>query len=428
VKLSLRFDRPQMSVLDFEEAVRNGQTRFSNVELEGVAWESDSFMNELEFSGCTFIDLVADKVILKGVRFEYCHFENSRFVGAVWLRTAFENCTLENVDLSSSRIPGTPPLNRWRDADPDEMAPKLPSNPLFAMEDCQLYAVDFTNASLSGAVLLDVDFNGCVLDHSELVSVAFAGSEFHDASFANAIVRLADFRGARMTGVTSFRGSEVAEALIDRHSLESMTNYGGLSVGQRMEMIIEDGALTLRRAYSGLMQWLHYAALTIFLAPYGIFLGLQALEASPVCEGGDCQSIGRSLLRYVWTGGTMRDFQVITFIMLIWAVFYNAVRAAMLWKTKDIELREKASGLPQAFSLYSYQTRGRYSRLFREAARDPKAAPHLARLIQGRRRRWPWQWSWATWFRIAQGGFWINLAVVGGHTLYYLMTNYVRRP
>ena len=107
---------------------------------------------------------------------------------------------------------------------------------------------------------------------------------------------------------------------------------------------------------SGFMQWLHAAALIVFLAPYFGFVVRQSLYArfNPPTNGSNI-SVAEAVFRYVWNGGVnwQEGFSDWTwsFVFFLTAASYNILRGALLWKTKKLEIQQDASGLPAMFSL-----------------------------------------------------------------------------
>jgi hypothetical protein len=174
-----------------------------------------------------------------------------------------------------------------------------------------------------------------------------------------------------MDAFTSFKGAEVGGVAVERATLESLEDYGGLTKGDRMSMAIEDGVAVLRAHYSGFWQNIHLAALVLFVFPYAWFVfsrwsiaqfgqdplgtlvpGMpfrtepQAVPEIPLYE---------ALLRFIWNGGDewKRGFALNawSFGLFCFSFLYNLLRFVMLWKTKELELHEHASGLPVRFRL-----------------------------------------------------------------------------
>src|SRR5207247_5822749 len=140
-----------------------------------------------------------------------------------------------------------------------------------------------SGCNLGGASLRHCFFHQAAMNRALLVGGDFARSEFDGADLTGANARLGHFqganlrdtilRGAMFEGVvvdddTGFQNAEVEGCRIERHVLERLNNYGDLTRGRLMTMVIVDPVVTLRSYYSGFWQWIHVMALTLFLAPY----------------------------------------------------------------------------------------------------------------------------------------------------------------
>ena len=196
---------------------------------------------------------------------------------------------------------------------------------------------------------------------------------------------------ANLTGVyvntgTLFTNAKVDGCTIARHTLECLKDYGGLTPGQRMVMNIVDDVARLRASYSGFQQWAHLIALTLFVFPYAWFLIKSWTHAKfSSADGESTITLFFALIRFIWNGGqNLRDgpsFDLYAVSLFGIALTYNGVRALLLWKTKSLELKQEASGLPAIFSLRGF---------------------------------------WGVFFQIARWLFYINLFVVFLHSMYFL--------
>lgn len=248
---------------------------------------------------------------------------------------------------------------------------------------CAMRAVHFGHARLSGARFIGSDLFQADFNSAKCVGAHFVCT-IDTANFSNANLTDADFSGSSAAVGTNFQSATVTNCRIERHTLESMHDYGRLTPGQRMDMEIVDGVATLRASYSGFLQWIHAAALTAFVFPYAYFVLSRWTLARFSNEDGDITLL-RALARYVWTGGsdwqTGQAFAPAAFTVFVLSLIYNLLRFVMLWKTKTLELRQTASGLPVRFRLAG---------------------------------------AWNVFYQAAKWGLWGNLLLVGYHTYYFL--------
>ncbi len=302
--------------------------------------------------------------------------EDTNLSGAELTKTDLTNAKLVGADLTGAH--GDCALNQAT------LTSAILSRAILdhsSLEDAQL-----KRARVEEASLRKVNMKGARLQDAILCSTNFSGAIITDAKFTSA-----DLSGANLTDVivntgTSFTNAKVDSCTIARHTLECLTDYGGLTPGQRMVMNIVDDVARLRASYSGFQQWVHLIALTLFVFPYAWFLIKNWTHAKfSSADGESTITLFFALIRFIWNGGqNLRDglslnlFAVTLFGI---ALTYNTVRAALLWKTKRLELTQEASGLPAIFSL-----RG----------------------------------TWGVLFQIARWGFYVNLFVVLLHTIYFL--------
>lgn len=205
-----------------------------------------------------------------------------------------------------------------------------------------LSGVKFNGADLSKAILVDTDLSNAKLNQTNLESAGFGGANLSNANLRGATLKNTRFDGCNVDGCT-----------IERLGLESLVDYGGLTKGQRMKMVIVDDAATLRRSYTGFWQWIHLIALIIFLTPYLWFVGENYAEAS-FTQPQNGVKLWRALLTYIWNGGENLTegykLNLWPFTAFIVAAIYNLLRFFLLWKAKSLELEEQVRGLPANFS------------------------------------------------------------------------------
>lgn len=293
------------------------------------------------------------------------------------------NATLSQADLSSANL-GHSILSHVDLSGANLSKANLEAANLVGAD---LSSAELSDANLRRADLSEANLNGAILNNADLESSTLSHANLHDTQFNKANLSDADLANALVNYATSFQGATVTGCRIERHTLESLANYGRLTPGDRMTMNIVDGVATLRSAYSGFQQWMHLTALLAFLAPYVYFVTVSLIrEHFQLAPGAPQAQLRIALARFIWNGGQQLGGWHLDALSMTWFLFsllYNVLRGFLLWKTKKLELHEQASGLPAPFSLSGW-----WKRLY------------LA----------------ATW------GFWINLAVVAAHTWHFLGT------
>lgn len=253
------------------------------------------------------------------------------------------------------------------------------------LREAQLMYADVSEANLRGANLSSADLRGTNFSNADL-----RGADLRKASMGAVILQGSDLRGAKFSSKTNLEGAVVSGAKIDRYSLECLENYGGLTLGDRMYMEIEDGVALLRASYSGFLQWLHLFALATFLFPYAWFVTVQWSKARFLATPDDTWiPLWRALGLFIFNGGV--DWQSgpnmhWSFVAFLFLLTYNILRGVLLWKTKSLELQQVSTGQPARFSLSKNS----------------------------------WSWPWGTLFQFARWGFYINLTVVILNTGHFL--------
>lgn len=213
-----------------------------------------------------------------------------------------------------------------------------------------LKGVDFEGMNLASANLRNTDLENANLKHTKL-----NGAELQGTNFNNADLECADLLGAKFNDKTKFSGATVNNCAVDRNAFDFLDDFGGLTMGDRMTMYIRDDVALLRNKYSGFWQWLHLAALFVFLFPYLYFIAEQWASASfhsmtPL----NSMPLWQALWRFIYNGGVNwqggSNFHW-SFLIFIFTLLYNILRMCLLIKTKSIELAQESTGLPVRFSL-----------------------------------------------------------------------------
>lgn len=341
------------------------KANLNNAILEGAILEGARFIGanaiSAVFSGATF----GPSNDLQTLHAPQANFNRAKFLGSNMELVNLKNsiltdATFEDVRLFQANL-NSADLNRSRffrcNAGSSDFRGAL-------LNDVELTSCDLSKSMFSGVTnATEVDFdscnlNGATFENSNLVRASFFGCQIKDTVFHNSGLTLADFSYVQANARTTFVGATVEGMTIERHTLESMKEYGNLTPGDRMRMNIIDGVAILRNSYSGFWQWVHLSALVLFLYPYIWFVVSNWAKSQFITTGaGIATSITllEALGRFIvsggedWKSGWSVSFW--PFSAFIFASCYNIIRAILLWKTKQLELHEQASGLPALFSL-----------------------------------------------------------------------------
>ena len=243
------------------------------------------------------------------------------------------------------------------------------------LRQADLRGVKLTGANLSGADLSEADLSEANLEGADLSEVNLSGANLGKANLRQANLSEANLSGANLSGAnltganlinanllraifnyeTIFQGADVAGCKVDSYALECLKEYGGLTIGDRMNMNIHDDVATLRSSYSGYLQWIHLAALIGFVFPYLWFIVTQWGNAKFLSNTIEkTMPLWQALGQFIFNGGVdwERGLHLhYSFLLFLIAFLYNILRAALLIKTKKLELTQVSSGLPSAFNM-----------------------------------------------------------------------------
>jgi len=237
---------------------------------------------------------------------------------------------------------------------------------------------NFRGADLSGAMVYHCIFENCSFgpaekaiedkkeatgvlsktDHTEFSSIAckLNRTVLFGASFIRTSLCYVDMTTVLLDEATKLETASVINTRISRQVLERMKDNGGLTIGRRRQMIIEDDVMTLRLSFSGFWNKLHFLAMSIFLAPYIWFLAKQWFFANIGEEEQTDHSspILTNLFRFIISGGdTWRDCQpaFLPVCLFLLALIYNAVRSLLLFKSITLEHKQTIQGFYPEFTL-----------------------------------------------------------------------------
>ncbi len=338
-------------------------------------------VSNASLSGADLAEANLGSAVLKG-----SDLGDAAFAGANLREADLHKSNLVGANLAGADLTGA---NLQKAALRDGKGPPSPGERRALLKGACLHRADFRGADLSGHDLEDADLRDCLLQGVGMAGATLKGADLGGAQMEEADVTGCDFVGVRFDSLTMLRRAKVAGARIDRHTLESLKDYGGLTPGDRMQMRILDGVTLLRSHYSGFWQWIHLFALVLFAFPYAWFVfseyavahsgvrdrwedfrvsagrAEEAARKSPLIGRGMKADdpivkvvakerteipIWKAFLRFIWNGG--RDWETgyrldpVSFGIFLFSFFYNLLRFIMVFKTAELELHQEASGLP----------------------------------------------------------------------------------
>lgn len=352
-----------------------------NASAQGTKCEGKKFDNTTDLRSVSFAD-----AILNGAEFSNCNLTSAKFGGAELVKARFDGAELHQADFSNSKLHGT-----W-------------------FGKCALSSAYFNSSSLSGAefdtcrmaksqfisitncedtVFLNSELTGARFEGSQIVKSRFAYCDLRATNFAGSVLTGTEFTASRMSSSTNFAEATVDDVVIEKHTLESLSDYGGLTSGERMRMRIIDDVAKLRSSYSGFWQWVHVIAMSLFIAPYAWFVASHwgtAHFMSHIDGKSESITLLEALSKFVYSGGQRwhGDWQRANgpFAAFLFALVYNVIRFILLSKTKRLELQEQTTGLSPVFSLLG---------------------------------------GWKALYYVAKVMFWMNLCIVGYHTIHFML-------
>lgn len=280
---------------------------FTNIEVAGIfvflqsacndraKFNAANFRSRVDFSSALFTGAVS--------------FANTDFRGqAEFFETAFKN----TVSFRNSDFWDGPQFTR-----------------------INLKQADFTDARLPSAYFCDANLDG--------------------TNFTNANLDNADFVFSTFGYNTNFQNARVFQCQIHKHALDSMANFGNLSVSARSSMVIVDDVATLRLSFGGFWRLVYLSSLVVFFIPYFAFGAFRVfLSATNSHQVADTIALWEALARYIYNGGI--DWQSgysfhCTFLIFLGTLATNLVRAVIILKTIELERIEDVKGVHADFRL-----------------------------------------------------------------------------
>lgn len=329
----------------------NADLSFTNLKSTNL---SRSNLSGADFSGAslTHADLTKSRL------------DKAKFSGADVNLVLLNNAILEEADLSRANFPNSKlndaSLKSANLSETDLRGSQIIKANLNGanLNKAKLQNSDLSNSDLSAANLSEAQLHRTNLKGANLIGANLSGAKLIRTNLSGADLSGADLFETQLTeahfdAATVLKGAKTSNCVISAYSLEQLNNYGGLTKGNRMDMIIIDDVATLRASYSGFQQWIHLIALLVFVFPYLWFVVSQWLKAEFVSSGSRITLL-EGLCRYIYNGGV--DWQTgfafhWSFLAFLYMFVYNIFRAVLLRKTKQLELEQESSGLKAKFSL-----------------------------------------------------------------------------
>ena len=387
-------------VANFENANFRDVSNFENATFNGVAnFESTKFSESSNFSGANF----NSSANFENANFrDVSNFENATFNGVANFESTFFNsvanfgnikfsevsnfrsasfhgvANFENIKFCEvANFTGTffTSVANFKNASFNGVAnfDYIKFREVSNFEGAQFYKdVDFKRSWFQeNAVFREVRFNGRVdFNKATIMKGRFEHLALDNANFEYTIAKEIDFSGTNLTDAiftganllgavfdtkTNFNGARLDDCKVSAFSLECLNEYGEISVGQRMKMDIHDDLALLRSSYSGFLQWIHFAALFAFLFPYLWFIGTLWGRAKFSSQSSDqSMPLWQALGQFIYNGGINWEdsakFHSI-FLIFVFSISYNFLRASLLFKTKSLELKQVSSDLKVNFNL-----------------------------------------------------------------------------
>jgi len=281
----------------------------------------------------------------------------ARLIGARLIKANLSGANLRGANLSEAILNGAN-LKRANFNKANLSRANLVGNNLVEVDlsKANLVEVDLSEANLKGVNLNGKDLSGVIISNTNLSGANLNNSIIKNVRFKKANLRNTSMLDIKIDKFTDFGVADIFEGLIiDRFTLESLKDYGGLTTGDRMQMDIRDDVALLRSKFSGFWQWIHLIGMLLFLFPYTWFAFKMWIVAKFNYSKENSITIAEAFGRYIVSGGdkwhegwNYKWFAITVFGI---AIAYNVLRGMLLYKTKSLELKETISGLPQRFSL-----------------------------------------------------------------------------
>lgn len=284
----------------------------------------------------------------KNTRFRNLNFVNCQVI--VHDQCSFENCTFSDQTKLKCEI--------GREIDfinctvKDSFVDDINSFQGGLYEDCE--------TPVDGRVYDGTVFRNCVLGRGrntcsnvEFLNARFTGGEFAYPKFDRCSFSTCSFWNVQFVSTTFFDACKFSSCKMSRWTWYTLPPQAGLTIANKLEINVSDPIENMRRNFTGINSILHWIFLSLFLAPYAIFIawhwGLHLMF-----PGRGDEALLYQLIKYIVSGGeTNRIWQLNVFSFGIFLIYiaYNACRAALLWKMLQIETEQRIKGVPGRMAL-----------------------------------------------------------------------------
>ena len=258
---------------------------------------------------------------LDGAEMSNCNLNCAVLTNAGLKSAGLENCSLDHASLSQANLEGA-----------------------------ILATSSLSNCWLAGTVLRKVSFKFANLDHANLNLSDISGADFEEAILSHAsLVKVTVDQKTVFTNIRNPTGCKIT-----RLTLDSLENFGGLTVGNLSKMQVIDDVARLRQTFGGPWFWSHVCLVICFFLPYVWFIVERLLRAYSAAPSAETISLGRSLWNFIWSGGvtwTKAELNAVSFICFVLFSLYNVLRITFLWKTARLETDQFVTKIPSDFSL-----------------------------------------------------------------------------
>jgi uncharacterized protein YjbI with pentapeptide repeats len=320
-------------------------------------------------------------------RASHIRFENCQFCGLIEgaEKASYSNCEFASEAFLKLEHPLGANGNNVKEDFRDEVA--------FSCTGCSFF--DFNFPILREHIYVGLKFFQCrfsgKIERVLLDASSFVGSDLRGVAFEESSLRSTSFRWVDFNSETSFKNCNVEKLQVSRLNLNAMKDFGGLSQYELKHMDIRHDLADLRASFSGFMQWLHVAALLLFLSPIIWFVCQKLVSSAALTEGESAvnrleswadskpfgsteaqkdlkdkiafyrasintvqeRSLRDQLIFYIVSGGRTNDTLSPDWThigLFVFFLFYNGFRAYLLFKTKQHEHEELVTELPSDFA------------------------------------------------------------------------------
>lgn len=281
------------------------------------------------------------------------------FSGLEFVELTYLPCGEREYNFSKCRFVKCTLSNQSRNATFDDSV----------FEDCGMWSF-LSHASAKRIHVRGGEWGNADLTETDLTDAVFGdGVNLRRARFHETKLDGTHFGVVEVDGATVFDRVKSCKSMsMDVYHLACLgDDYGGLTVGNRQDMIIRDDVGKLRSQFGGIWFWLHLIALLVFVLPYANFTIWRCTQARlvetvkhvvppDIAEKlplwNDSIPLWKALGNYIVSAGHEWRDTHFRWWFVVFVVFlgYNAVRFILLLKTKRLETELMVKGVPPKFS------------------------------------------------------------------------------